>query len=338
VTTLRKRSFRPQLEILEIRDTPSVTVGTNFNALYNTGYNPPDTNVAVGPNYVVETVNSRLAIFTKTGSLVLKEDLSALFTGFTSGDNGMYDPSVLYDDQAGRFVIEAQVYSNASRKAYVDIAVSNSSDPTQGFGEIHQIEVDEGGLYWSDNGKIGYNADAYVFTGNMYPFGSQGAYHEQVLTIAKSTVLDQNNSTLTTNQVDLSGYVSLIPARMHGATTGGPMWLVMTYGSAASEVIVTRMDNVLSPSPTFRNYFVPVNPYDAPPSFPQPGGSVQIYDCRTLNVEWNNNQLVSGFNSIVGTDAAAAWLEFNTSGPSPTVMSQGAIAGSRTHRGPFLPK
>jgi fibronectin type 3 domain-containing protein len=328
---LKRKRFQPQVEVLEDRLTPSVSVLDGFNGLYNHGYNPPDTNMAAGPNYIVETVNSSVAIFNKaTGALVSQETLSMLFSGFDPGDTGPYDPSVLYDDQAGRFVVEGQVANSSTHRAYIDIAVSNSSDPTQGFSEIHQIEVDEGGLYWSDAGKLGFNADAYVFTGNAAQFTSTGTFHEIVLTIKKSTVLDQNNSTLTDYPVDewwgSSDYFSLIPARMHGSAAGGPMWFVETDFGADNAVTVTRMDNVLSSSPTFTNFSLIVNSYATPSSnVLQPGGGVDTGDCRTLNVEWNNSNLVAAFNSAVGSDAAAAWFQFNTNGSRPAVVQQGVI-------------
>jgi hypothetical protein len=330
VSLKRKRFLRPQLEVLEDRFAPAVNVLSGFSGMLNTGYTPPDTNMAAGPNYVVETVNSSVAVFNKgTGAKVSQQTLATLFSGFATGDIGQFDPSVLYDDQAGRFVVAAQVKDPTNYKAYVDIAVSNSSDPTQGFTEIHQIEVDEGGTDWSDNGKLGFNADAYVFTGNMGPFTS-GSDDELVLTIDKSSVLDQNNATFTDYVVDKpwvsNDYFSLIPARMHGSSPGGPMWFVQTDFGGSNSVLVTRVDNILSSSPTFTNFFVPVNAY-VEPSFnvPQPGGTVETIDSRTLNVEWNNNNLVAGFNAATGSDAAAAWVEFNTGGSSPALVQQGLI-------------
>jgi fibronectin type 3 domain-containing protein len=327
----RKRLFRPQLEVLEDRFAPAVSVPGSFGGMINTGYTPPDPSLAAGPNYVVETVNSSLAIFNKaTGAKVTQQTLSTLFSGFATGDIAQFDPSVLYDDQAGRFVVAGQVRDSTNHKAYVDIAVSNSSDPTQGFAEIQQIEVDESGVYWCDNGKLGFNADAYVFSGNSAQFGAAGSFHEIVLTINKSTVLDQSNSTFTCSQQDLwwstSDYYSLIPARMHGSAAGGPMWFVETAFSGGNTVTVTRMDNVLSPTPTFSDFSVAVNSYVPDPTSPsQPGGSVEADDCRTLNVEWNNNNLVAAFNASVDSDAAAAWVEFNTGASSPALVQQGVI-------------
>jgi hypothetical protein len=324
----RKKRFRPWLEVLEDRFAPAVSVTGGFNGMSNTGYTPPDTNLAVGPNYLVETVNSSLAIFNKaTGAKISQESLSNMFSGFVTGDIGQFDPSLLYDDQAGRFVVEAQVKDSTNLKAYMDIAVSNSSDPTQGFSEIHQIEVDQGGHYWSDNGKLGYNADAYVFTGNLGLLSGGPGSSEIVVTINKSSVLDQNSSSFTDSLAYLSGYFALIPARMHGAATGGSMWFVETIPYQGSSITVTRMDNVLSPTPTFTVYNRVVNPYSSASSSSvyQPGGTLDPGDGRTLNVEWNNNNLVAGFGSSVVSDAAAAWIDFNTGGSSPVVVQQGVI-------------
>jgi hypothetical protein len=326
------RRFRPRLEGLESRLAPALGVTASFNGLGNTGWTPPDPSLAAGPNYVVETVNESMAIFNKaTGALVSQETLQNLFSGFATGtvnDAGMFDSSVLFDDQAGRFVIEAQVRDSTNQKAYVDIAVSSSSDPTQGFAQKYQIEVDEGAQYWSDNGKLGFNADAYVFTGNLYTFAGAGG-GELVLTVNKSALL--NNNTLTDYLVNFNNNgtypygFSMIPARMHGSTAGGPMWFVETYFGGGSLALVTRMDNVLSPAPTFTTFSVPVASYGVSTSGLQPGGSIDTGDSRTLNVEWNNNYLAAAFDSAVGTDPAAAWLEFNTAGASPSVAQQGAI-------------
>jgi hypothetical protein len=312
---------------LESRLTPAVTVTAGLNGLNNSGWYPPDTNLAVGPSHVMEIVNEEFGIYNKaTGGLVASQSLSSLFSGFdTGGGYGTFDPTVLYDEMAGRFVIEAAVDDSSNLKAYVDFAVSNSSDPTQGFTEKQQIEVDEGGNCWVDNGKLGWNADAYIFTGNSYTFSTGPYAHELVLTIQKNSVLDQNAATLTDSVVDRSGNFSMIPTRMHGSASGGPMWFVETAWNGGSSIDVVSMTNVLSNSPSFGDHTVAVNSYSQPSSAPQPGGSVEIIDARTLNVEWNNNNLVAGFDSMSGSDAAAAWVEFQTGGASPSVVQQGVI-------------
>jgi hypothetical protein len=322
----RPTSYRPQILQLEFRVVPTISLTGGFSGMVNTGWNPPDTNIAVGPNHVLETVNESYAIYSKaTGSLLAKNTLGSLFSGMDAGSGGQFDPTVLYDDLSGRFVIEAQVKDAANSASYVDIAVSNSSDPTQGFTEIHQIEVDEGGVYWTDNGKLGYNADAYVFTGNLYTFA--GAFgHEVIVTVDKSSVLDQDASTLTSYLVDGPNIYSLIPARMHGSVAGGPMWFVATSPGGGNSVDVVAMENVLSSTPAFTDNNLTVNNYGLPPAAPQPDfTTVDTGDSRTLNVEWDNDYLVAAFNSASGADAAAAWCEFSTQGSNPTLLQQGII-------------
>ena len=233
----------------------------------------------VGPSHIVEAVNETLAIYNKsTGALISSQTLQNLFSGFDAdGGSGMFDPSVMYDEGAGRFVLVDMVNDSANHLAYIDLAVSNSSDPTQGFTEKQQIEVDEGGNYWVDNGKLGFNNDAIVFTGNSYTFSNSYA-HELVLPIDKSTVLDQNPGTLTKYIVDRSGNFSMIPARMHGSAAGGPMWFVETTWSGGSSIDVVKMTNVLSSSPSFTDNNKTVNSYSYVSSPPQPGGTVSIVD------------------------------------------------------------
>src|SRR5260370_41366932 len=139
VRSAKRCSNRPvlQVERLEVRTVPTVTLSAGFTGMSNTGWTPPDTNLAVGPSRVVETVNESLAIYDKAaGTLLSQEALTSLFAGFAAG-SGPFDPSVLYDEQAGRFVVEAAVDDSGNHKAFIDIAVSNSSDPTQGFTEMH---------------------------------------------------------------------------------------------------------------------------------------------------------------------------------------------------------
>lgn len=291
---------------------------SGVTGLNNTGWYPPDTGVAAGPNYVVETANERMAIYNKTtGTLVSTQNLGSLFSGSYMGSLGPFDPQVLYDDSANRFVIAAPVTSSTSSgpyTAYIDFAVSNSSDPTAGW-TTRQIEVDQGGTNWVDNGKLGYNADAWVYSGNRY--GNAGGV--MMLSIDKSSVA---NSTWTSYLVDASGF-STIPARMHGAVAGGPMWFVESNWGGGSSVTILKMANVLSSNPNFTTSSLPTSSYGQS-TITQPGGTIG-FDCRTLGAEWYNNNLVAAWNSQAGSDAAAFWIEFNTGGSSPAVAQQGIV-------------
>jgi hypothetical protein len=86
--------------------------------------NPSDNSLAVGPNHIVQTVNSRMAIFTKKGAMfdttgkVLYGSVSTnnVFRGFTgtceARNNG--DAVVRYDQLADRWLIVMPIFSRAA--------------------------------------------------------------------------------------------------------------------------------------------------------------------------------------------------------------------------------
>ncbi len=290
----------------------------------NTGAAVASPTIAAGPAHIVQVVEQSVAIWNKTtGALLSQQTLPQLFTSFSTGTSGMFNPSVLYDDQAGRFVIAAQVRDTVNNKSYVDIAVSNSTDPTQGFTSKYQVEVDQGGLYWSDDGKLGYNTDAWVFSGNLVQFAGMGSSTAVIVVLIKSTRAVQSTYLA-------GGHVIMVPAQMHGSSgTGGPLWFVQTLGAGGSSITVTKMSNVTSATPIFTDYSLATQAYAlAGANAKQPGGTIAADDCRALNVEWNNGHLVASFNAGVGNDGVATWVEFSTAGGTPAVVQQGQIRGA----------
>ncbi len=62
---------------------------------------PPSDDIAVGPNDLVEAVNSSIVVLTRTGTILGSDDLNALM----DVDPGYYssDPRVIFDVETGRF-------------------------------------------------------------------------------------------------------------------------------------------------------------------------------------------------------------------------------------------
>ena len=80
--------------------------GMNFLDSVN-GYVPPDTDIAVGPAYVIETVNAQIQFYDKaTGAAMLPN--TPLSTFFGQPSESPFDPVVTYDDIAGRFIAPRQ--------------------------------------------------------------------------------------------------------------------------------------------------------------------------------------------------------------------------------------
>ena len=128
------------------------------------GWVPPDTIAAVGQTNVVETVNTAVRISGKDGSLVSTVQLGDFFPG--SIPDNLFDPVVFYDDIAKRFVVSVMENPQGSSTSFLNIAFSDVGDETK-FSAKYKVDVQDNGN-WADFPRFGFNADAIVYSFNMY--------------------------------------------------------------------------------------------------------------------------------------------------------------------------
>jgi hypothetical protein len=337
--SLAYRARASVIEALEQRCLLSVTLGTNFAGLgFNdtAGYIPPDTIAAAGPNHIVEAVNLHLRIYNKSGTILSTQSLGSFFGSAQSQS----DPVVMFDESisngvgnpAGRFIVGVLDFASNLTNSGFYVAVSNDADPTHGFTEKQRINLTEGANYFADYPRSGIGADSLVFTFNQFSNNGNGPYsHVRVLSIAKSSVVDQNTGTFTSTQASPAGvHFTMTPAVMHGASTAGQIWFVDTTDTQAvfggSSVQVVNGTNLLT-APTFTTYSIPVTAYTLPPAAIQPGsgGTIETNDARILNAEWRSGRLVAAQCVGAGSDAHARFYEFATGGATPALTQQGDI-------------
>jgi hypothetical protein len=290
---------------------------------------PPDTDVAVGPAHVVETVNTALAVYNKaTGTRVLRQEMTALFAPL-GGVLRLSDPVVSYDELSHRFVIGVLDFQEHSQSRF-DFAVSNDADPTHGF-TLRRYDTNDGvgGFDFADYPRLGWNADAYVISFNM--FVNDVRYdHVDTLSIDKASLTGFR-------QMVPGGLANhtLAPATMHSAAPGDPLWLVEGAGGNSNGdaiggdvVKVVEMTNVLSDNPTYTTTPLPVTPYAIPPRASQPEGLFEIVtnDARVLNAAWDHGRLVASQTVGTGGLAHARFYEFDTGGAVPALIQFGDIA------------
>jgi hypothetical protein len=145
-----------------------------FAGITQDGLIPPDPNIAVGPNHIVEMVNSEIAIFEKSGNLEsgYPKKLSNLWTnlGGACAQSNSGDPVVQYDRLADRWFI-SQLASLSSPYAEC-IAVSVTNDPS---GSYHLYSYSFGSNL-NDYPKFGVwptaSNSAYLGTYNLFANGS----------------------------------------------------------------------------------------------------------------------------------------------------------------------
>jgi hypothetical protein len=345
---VQRASYRPQLLELETRVVPSVSVANTFLGMNfgNTpGYVPPDTCAAAGPSEIVETVNTDIAIYNKSGGAILSPTDLATFFQSVGPINQLSDSAVEYNELAGTFFVGVlnitfDIFGNPSSDSYL-YAVSNNNSPQSAsdftFHSVNLTNLDPAGSwsFWADYPRIGWNASAYAASFNMFTNGFvQNFDHVLVLNLE---VASPGTGTLALVPGGTSNG-TLAPDNMHGSTATDPMYLVEESGTSPGKAITVVSETNLfnfttGPSFTFKDVALPAtDDYIAPPAATQPGTTnlIDTNDSRILNAEWRNNHLVANQAIGVSTDAQAhaRWYEFDTTNytsTGPTLIQDGTI-------------
>ncbi len=144
---------------------------------------PPDPNGDVGPNDYVEAVNTAIAIYSKTGTLLAsftEDNLWSGVAGSLCNGNSQGDPIVTYDRLADRFVLSWFAFGidpsgNPVGPFYQCIAASKTNDPVAGGWWLYPIRMDVGLAGppvgdLNDYVKVGMWDDCMYLSANAFSF------------------------------------------------------------------------------------------------------------------------------------------------------------------------
>ncbi|TMK98253.1 MAG: hypothetical protein E6G34_11415 [Actinobacteria bacterium] len=190
---------------------------------------PPDPNAAVGPSQIVETVNTDIAVFNKSGAAVYGPvPINTLWSGFGGAcqTNNDGDATVSYDRIANRWIV--QQFSVSTTPYLECVAVSQTGDPTGAYNRYSFQYVD-----FPDYPKLAVWADAYYVTYNM--FAGNGPFRGgQVCALDRASMLAGAAATQQCFNVGTS-YGGLLASDLDGASlppTGSPDYVVALGASA----------------------------------------------------------------------------------------------------------
>jgi len=135
---------------------------------------PPDTQLAAGPVYLVEAVNDTLAVFTRSGALHAPlTDLNAFFARLRPdalpAGFAISDPRVVYDRGSGRWFLSVTAF-DSSLDSLTLLAVSSGPDPTVTAGAWSGYVVGpRTSAVLDDQPKLGVAEDKVVMAWDDYP-------------------------------------------------------------------------------------------------------------------------------------------------------------------------
>lgn len=270
---------------------------------------PPDDNIDVGANDVVETVNTGLAVYDKaTREQRTALSIDALFAGQTGTpcDNAnMGDPIVVYDTIGRRWIVSDFAWAagaDATGPFYECLAVSKGEDPVTGGWWYYAYETGQspdGVLpathdYFPDYPKLGVWPDGIYMTLNL--FGPSGYSNPRLVAFNRTALEAGTRAAAITFDLTGNDY-SLLPANARAQSglppDGRPAYFAefaisptFPYDFDRSSLTVWSMhvdwsdpSNATIDGPTS----VTIAPwYQAPETVPSPGNRVDTLSDRLM--------------------------------------------------------
>ena len=296
-------------------DEPRAIPERMFPTISATGWNPPDPTLAVSPTHVVVTVNMDIAFYTRAGVQQFRVNLGSpgspgFFEPLGAG-SFTFDPKVIYDAAAGRFVVIV-LETYGTTESWIDIAVSDDSDPNGVWYKYRTdavLNIGTNNCWWDFPG-IGYDQNAYYVTGNLFSLTSGGSYGGAGIRIFdKAPLLAGGTATYSTQRI--SGAYTVQPA-LHFGTNVAPFFADVT--SSTNMRIYAVTNPLTTPAIVSTNVTTP--------SFTDAIGAPTINGSALSSADitmptWRNGKLVMIQNASINGRNVARWHEFNT-GAWPT--------------------
>ncbi len=330
----------------------------NNSSLTGFVFIPPDPIGAAGPDHVVNVVNVAIQFFQKDGTLDANLSLRDFFAGL-SPTTYTFDPKVIYDQYAERFVVVTLEKTNSPETSRIFVAVSDDADPNGAWTvtAIDAYMVIGSQTRWADYPGFAIDEEAVYITANMFNFpgtnlggvrlwildkglGSSGFYDGGPASVSVFNPYAGGGSGSTTQ-----------PAHVFGTAPNSAFGTFLVSYSGLTDGLneylqVTRLDNPLG-TPSFSQNFYNLGNLETNlselPGAPQNGDSrlINTNDRRALHSVWRDDSLwivaTVALPDVLGPEETAAyWWQMDTSVlGSLSVNDQGSILGEDIASGTY---
>ncbi|MEW6072660.1 MAG: PKD domain-containing protein [Planctomycetota bacterium] len=293
----------------------------DFLAVTQTPWTPPDPHMAVGPTHLVVMTNGEIAIFDKLGNNTFRDEIenSFGFWGAQGATNFVFDPEVIYDPHAGRFMAMA---CERATNGYYLLAISDDSDPNGSWHKYRINATPYAGDTDIDSPNIAVDPAVIYLSADFF-----GPDKLNILMIDKSSVLGGGTPVITSLNIvgdQSQGFPVTYDA-------GAPAQYLIGFNFSTSTLV--KMYALTDPlgTPALQSVNVTVPSYSHPEDPPQQGTSSrpETFEARFWSAVVRDGHLWATHH-VNGTRIRQRWYEFDMqgwpgSGSNPILVQSGEI-------------
>ncbi|HEV7767251.1 MAG TPA: hypothetical protein VGQ76_19775 [Thermoanaerobaculia bacterium] len=219
-------------------------VALKFDSSTSRVLSPADASGAVGKNHVVGAYNSGVTVHDRAGNKAATLTLQQFWAGVTTTQGDIYDPRIVYDSVADRFVL-----TSIHNGQFILLGFTETGDPT---GAWRRYRITANGVDFS---QLAVTKDTVMFGTNVEPFS--------VIYLIQKEALYAGPANPTFGKMQVTAESDLLPVGSEDSTID---YVVMGSGS---QILVNRLD---TPSQPFRVITSPTTWLDPNWQLPQLNG------------------------------------------------------------------
>jgi len=325
----------PRVAEVAMAPASAPTLSGGFAGIAATGWIPPDCTMAAGPEHVLLSVNSSVAIYPKAGGApLLSRTLTQWFANVVQ-DLTIFDPKALYDQHDRRWVLLAVAFTESAPKRSVFLLSVSESANLLGQWRNYVLDAMVDGKKktknWADYPAIGVDDDALYLTANMFAFGGDFQY-AKIRVVPKKGPYSGGPAPFVDfvrmKNSDASLAFTIQPCHTFGAPK--VEYLVNTPYPDGKSLTLWRITNPATPALTRAS--VPISAFSLPPNAEQSGGAPPLNtgDVRVLHAVFRGDSLWAAFttrrNWGAGNRASIHWVQVRA---AVNALVQEGVYGAR---------
>lgn len=311
VIAIKQSKVREKINSIKANEETPVSssvapiIGANFEANWSLNSTPPDNSMAISNGgFIVTANNDGVEYYNESGTLLYFEYWSDFFNDNTL-TSSLYDPKVIYDSGADRYIMVVLHGSSASTSKVI-VCFSKTNDPQNGWWTFKLTGNPLNNDCWFDYPAIGVSNNEVYITGNL--FKTNGAFNQAIIyQIQKSAGFTGGSLNWNYwNNLSSTPYnaFTLIPAsRGHQGNYGPGIYFVSSSAGGSDKIRLWDLTDDIGGSPQINSYSVNTTAYSPSSDASQSGTSDKLDngDCRIQNAFYLNGIIHYVFHADIGS-------------------------------------